>query len=51
MSNCLKAQGGEEGRDESVLYEGGILVEAGGAQTGHGPPLHNYSFKIYQTQK
>ena len=41
MSDCLKAQGGEEGRDESVLYEGGILQETGGAQTGHGPALQN----------
>ena len=41
ISDCLQAQGGEEGGDEGVLQEGGILQEAGGAQTGHLSALHN----------
>ena len=35
MSDCLQAEGGEEGGDEGVLEERSILEEAGGAQTGH----------------
>ena len=48
MSSCLKAQGGEEGRDEGILQECGILQEAGGAQTGHNSALQNDNDSLHK---